>query len=175
MVFTLIIKSNRDEIRIIFQNLGVAEKLPLDFPFLRLILLVIDFRPLARKGSSGDRPFSHVLKQLSLGCYYIMQIIIIFALQLKIDKTMVKRNTTTIGNKTLVDVQDSSNVLLLTFKEEPISQKGSLYVDFHNGSSYVYFNVPRKDFEAIASADSVGKELNSRIISNKSIQYERIR
>ena len=87
---------------------------------------------------------------------------------------MVKRNQVTIENKTMVDVQDSSRVLLLTFNEY-VDQKGYLYVDYKNGSSYVYFNVPKKDFEAIASADSVGKELQTRIISNKSIQYERIR
>ena len=83
---------------------------------------------------------------------------------------MVTRNTTTVGNLTVVDVQDSSNVILLRYLEGA----NILEVGFNKGGVYRYFNVPRKDFEAIASADSVGKELRSRVISTNKYIYERV-
>lgn len=84
---------------------------------------------------------------------------------------MVTRNTTTVGNLTIVDVQDSSNVILLRYLE---GESNILEVGFNKGGVYRYFNVPRKDFEAIASADSVGKELRSRVISTNKYIYERV-
>lgn len=84
---------------------------------------------------------------------------------------MVTRNTTTVGNLTIVDVQDSSNVLLLRYLE---GETNILEVGFNKGGVYRYFNVSRKDFEAIASADSVGKELRSRVISTNKYIYERV-
>jgi len=38
-----------------------------------------------------------------------------------------------------------------------------LHVEFHSGSYYVYEGVPRREFDSLISASSVGGYLNNRI------------
>lgn len=54
---------------------------------------------------------------------------------------------------------------------EAIAYEGNdLYVKFLNGSEYKYFSVPLETFEALQSAPSVGKFLNSDIKPNFSVE-----
>lgn len=80
------------------------------------------------------------------------------------------RVTINTQNLLTVDVQDSSNVDLLQYWVKT----RVLEVYFKKGGHYKYFDISPEMFEAIASAESVGKELRSRIISNKDIKYEKI-
>lgn len=84
---------------------------------------------------------------------------------------MVTRNTTTVGNLTIVDVQDSSRIILLQYTQ---GETNVLEVGFKKGGIYRYFGVSKEDFEAIASADSVGREFQSRITSTNKYIYERV-
>lgn len=59
----------------------------------------------------------------------------------------------------MVEYQDveSSNVAAVGHN------MGDLYVKFKNGSEYKYDNVPESEYQALLSAASVGKYLNSNI------------
>ena len=50
----------------------------------------------------------------------------------------------------------SSNIKSLAYDDS----KMELHVTFNNGGRYVYLGVPKKDFDTLRSADSVGKEFN---------------
>lgn len=84
---------------------------------------------------------------------------------------MVKRNTTTVGNLTIIDVRDSSRIIFLQYTQ---GETNVLEIGFKKGGVYRYFGVSREDFEAIASADSVGREFQSRITSTNKYIYERV-
>ncbi len=53
----------------------------------------------------------------------------------------------------------SSNVAAVGY--DPNTQ--TLEVEFNNGSIYQYFDVPQTIYEALVSAESVGKFLNAQI------------
>ena len=42
-------------------------------------------------------------------------------------------------------------------------ENGTLYIRFHNGRLYAYYNVPVSEYEALMSADSHGKYFNANI------------
>ena len=42
-------------------------------------------------------------------------------------------------------------------------ENGTLYVRFHNGGTYAYFNVPQSVYEGLMSAPSHGKYLHAHI------------
>lgn len=54
---------------------------------------------------------------------------------------------------------NSSNVAAVGYDED--SQ--TLQVEFNNGSTYQYFDVPKNVFEGLISAGSVGSYLNAHI------------
>ncbi len=53
----------------------------------------------------------------------------------------------------------SSNVAAVGYDEE--SQ--TLQVEFNNGSTYQYFDVPEDTYKGLLSAESVGKFLNQKV------------
>lgn len=56
----------------------------------------------------------------------------------------------------------SSNVAAVSYEEE-----GSFMdVEFHNGGLYRYHGVPRREFEDLVRAPSVGSHLHARIKPN---------
>jgi hypothetical protein len=53
----------------------------------------------------------------------------------------------------------SSNVATVGYD----SETQTLQIEFNNGGVYQYFDVPQDIYEALISADSVGKILNAQI------------
>lgn len=62
----------------------------------------------------------------------------------------------------------SSNVAAVGYDEE--SQ--TLQVEFNNGSTYQYFDVPEEIFNGLLSAESVGQFLNQKV--KGSYRYSRV-
>ena len=51
-------------------------------------------------------------------------------------------------------------------------ESGTLYIRFHNGRLYAYYNVPASEYEALMSASSHGKYFNANI--RNLYDYDRI-
>lgn len=64
---------------------------------------------------------------------------------------------------------NSSNVAELGYD----SATQVLYVLFHNGYLYKYYDVPEYEYKQLDSASSIGKYLNENIV--KRYRYERIK
>lgn len=54
---------------------------------------------------------------------------------------------------------DSSNVAAVGYDQD----SSTLQVEFNNGATYQYFDVPEREFNSLRDADSVGKYLASNI------------
>lgn len=63
---------------------------------------------------------------------------------------------------------DSSNVAAIGYDEA--SQ--TLQVEFNNGSTYQYFDVPQAIFDSLLGASSVGQYLNQNVKGN--YRYSRV-
>lgn len=63
---------------------------------------------------------------------------------------------------------DSSNVAAVGYEED--SQ--TLQVEFNNGGTYQYFDVPQAIFEGLLGASSVGQYLNQNV--KGSYRYSRV-
>ena len=63
---------------------------------------------------------------------------------------------------------DSSNVAAVGYEED--SQ--TLQVEFNNGGTYQYFDVPQAIFDGLLSASSVGQHLNQHV--KGSYRYSRV-
>lgn len=53
----------------------------------------------------------------------------------------------------------SSNIYAVGYDKE----KKELFVEFHSGSVYTYFNVPEDIYDGLVSAGSVGKYFNAHV------------
>lgn len=54
---------------------------------------------------------------------------------------------------------DSSNVAAVGYEEDSLT----LQVEFNNGSTYQYFDVPQAIFDGLLGASSVGQYLNQNV------------
>lgn len=53
----------------------------------------------------------------------------------------------------------SSNIAAIGYDED----SATLQIEFHNGGTYQYFEVPQREFDSLQQSDSVGKYLAAHI------------
>lgn len=62
-------------------------------------------------------------------------------------------------------IYDSENVVQIKYNLE----KEEMFVEFSNSGSYIYQNITPAIFGHIISSESVGSELNVKVIKNKQV------
>jgi len=77
----------------------------------------------------------------------------------------MKRQTPQVSKFKMQEV-DSSNIKAIGHSKS----NNVLKVEFHNGSAYTYYPVARGIYKALLKAESVGKEFNQVIRSNKKLE-----
>ncbi len=64
----------------------------------------------------------------------------------------------------------SSDVMSIGYDEDTMTME----IEFHTGSVYLYFDVPKDFYMELISASSIGEFVN-RVLKRSGINYERVR
>ena len=69
---------------------------------------------------------------------------------------------------------ESSNIRSVAFRRSPLSQRGTLEVQFATGSIYKYYHVPIQDYRAVVLACSPGSALY-HVVKTKNYEYRNVK
>ena len=67
----------------------------------------------------------------------------------------------------------SSDVESIAFRRSPLSQRGTLEVQFCKGAVYKYYRIPTEVYNAVQSSDSIGSALHL-LIKRAGYKYARV-